>query len=215
MDKNIGFDRAKEERNNLSFCKIFQTADLSSESMTMLLEKMSLLLSLTKETCANIYEQSGTGIVMPRNPYGEIKKEQGESSFKDVKKEDKTSESMVGVEVKGSNKESKASKKIKKVEKVVPEFTITLNKTHFRFLAIPNCFTEDHIKRESKMFKIRHSDENRSWDVLLLARGTKPIFPGGWAKVAKEYPLSVGDMCTFKLVKPSEFVLVVSKKASD
>ncbi|EFH54000.1 predicted protein [Arabidopsis lyrata subsp. lyrata] len=54
-----------------------------------------------------------------------------------------------------------------------------------------------------------------SWKVLCLVRENQTTFSGGYSKLAREYPLMVGDKCTFKLIKPLEFVLLTSKKTRE
>ncbi|KAF8048532.1 hypothetical protein N665_2481s0003 [Sinapis alba] len=206
----------------------------------------------------NIYGKNGKEIVTPRKPqtttpFSGIKKEEDESSYKYVKKED---ESMGGVELevekkkkaaesktsKTTNKKSKKvvtsveigrgaalknkedekhkpskkKKKIKrgKVKNGVPEFKITITNSYLKFLAIPKMFEDAYIPDESKVYMIHHSEGKGSWEVLCLVRQTRTIFSSGWSRLAREYPLSVGDRCTFHLVKPTEFVLT-SKKARE
>lgn len=77
----------------------------------------------------NMYKPSGKEIVAPRKhptttPFSGIKKEEGESSYKDVKKEDEACESVDGVEIETTKKKAEASKtssKKKKSKKVVKE----------------------------------------------------------------------------------------------
>ncbi|CAH8306237.1 unnamed protein product [Eruca vesicaria subsp. sativa] len=300
MGLNRGFDRVKEEAKNLSFFKIFQSADLSSESMRAL--PYEFMKNVSKEDLSNkaviraqwgsswevdisknprfyymeksgwnqfvrdnalgadefvtfthkglmcfnvnIYKKDGKEIVVPRKPHkttpskafmfkSGIKNEEDGSSYKDVKKED---ESMEGIELevkkkkraveigessrgaalkKKKDEKHKPSKKIKrkKVKYGVPRFKITLRKSHLKMLAIPKRFKDKYIKNESEVYKIHHSEGKGSWEVLCLVR-PQSIFSSGWLKLAREYPLSFGDRCTFNLVKPDEFVLT-SKKARE
>ncbi|CAN6811009.1 unnamed protein product [Brassica oleracea] len=318
MGWNRGFGRVKDERKNLSFFKIFQSADLFSESMRAM--PYNFMKNISKEDFSykmviraqwgsswevdismnprfyymeksgwnqfvtdnalgenefvtfthkglmrfnvNIYGKNGKEIVTPRKPHtttpfskllrlilhetneivmknqlvtlmiqtGGIKKEE------DVKKED---ESMgVGVEIevqkkkravevgessrgaalkkkkaekpKPSNKKKKMMKR-KKVKNGVPEFEITITNSYLKFLAIPKKFEEAYIPDESKVYMIHHSEGKGSWEVFCLVRQTRTIFSSGWCRLAREYPLSVGDRCTFHLVKPDEFVLTTKK----
>ncbi|CAH8337697.1 unnamed protein product [Eruca vesicaria subsp. sativa] len=303
MGWNRGFGRVKEERKNLSFFKIFQSADLSSESMRAL--PYTFMKNVSKEDFSykmvirakwgsswevdismnprfyymeksgwnqfvsdnalgenefvtfthkglmcfdvNIYGLSGKEIAVPRKPqtatpFSKIKKEEDESCHKDVKKEDETGESMRGVEFeerkrkkskkveigessrgaalkkKKAEKAKPSKKKIKikrrKVKNGVPEFKITIRNSYLKFLAIPKMFEDVYIPDESRRYMIHHSEGKGSWEVLCLVRNTRTIFSSGWSKLAREFPLSVGDRCTFHLVKPNEFVLT-SKKARD
>ncbi|XP_013626977.1 PREDICTED: B3 domain-containing protein At3g17010-like [Brassica oleracea var. oleracea] len=291
MGWNRGFGRVKDERKNLSFFKIFQSADLFSESMRAM--PYNFMKNISKEDFSykmviraqwgsswevdismnprfyymeksgwnqfvtdnalgenefvtfthkglmrfnvNIYGKNGKEIVTPRKPhtttpFSGIKKEE------DVKKED---ESMgVGVEIevqkkkravevgessrgaalkkkkaekpKPSNKKKKKMKR-KKVKNGVPEFEITITNSYLKFLAIPKKFEEAYIPDESKVYMIHHSEGKGSWEVFCLVRQTRTIFSSGWCRLAREYPLSVGDRCTFHLVKPDEFVLTTKK----
>ncbi|XP_024012244.1 B3 domain-containing protein At3g17010 [Eutrema salsugineum] len=319
MARNSGFCRIKNERKKLSFFKIFQSADLSSECMRAIpynfmqrvsekdfsykmviraqwgsswkveisknprfyyMEKHGWNQFVSDNALGdnefvtfthkgkmwfdvNIYHQNGKEILIPRNtptmaPSG-IKKEQGESSYKDVKKEDETGDSTGGEDLevrKKKAKESKTSKKKKltskkvvssveigessrgvelKVRKTnaekpksskknkirskkdkngVPKFKITIRKSYLKFLAIPKRFVEGHIPNKSTIFTIHHWKGNCSWEVLCLVRENRTIFSSGWTKLAREYPLLIGDRCIFKLIKPTE-LLLISKKARE
>ncbi|KFK39039.1 hypothetical protein AALP_AA3G193000 [Arabis alpina] len=341
MGRKSGFDRTKEERKKLSFYKIFQSADLSSESMRAFpynivksipeedfcykmvikaqwgsswevevsknprfyyMEKLGwnqfvsdnalggnefVTFTHKRKMCfhVNIYEQNGKEIVNPRKPVtmasaSRSRKEQTESIYKDVKKEEESCESMEEIDLgvpKKKAEEYKTSKKIKskkvvtdveevelkmrkkmkskkvvngveigessrgverimrkkkaeksktskkkrkqkrksKVENGIPEFTITIKKSYLKFLAIPKDFVEDHIRHESKMVMVHHPDGKGSWKALCLVRKLRTIFSRGWSKLAREYPLLIGDRVTFKLVEPTEFILVKSKKAKE
>ncbi|ESQ41378.1 hypothetical protein EUTSA_v10015617mg [Eutrema salsugineum] len=290
MARNSGFCRIKNERKKLSFFKIFQSADLSSECMRAIpynfmqrvsekdfsykmviraqwgsswkveisknprfyyMEKHGWNQFVSDNALGdnefvtfthkgkmwfdvNIYHQNGKEILIPRNtptmaPSG-IKKEQGESSYKDVKKEDETGDSTGGEDLevrKKKAKESKTSKKKKLTSKKVknkirskkdkngvPKFKITIRKSYLKFLAIPKRFVEGHIPNKSTIFTIHHWKGNCSWEVLCLVRENRTIFSSGWTKLAREYPLLIGDRCIFKLIKPTE-LLLISKKARE
>ncbi|KAJ4893830.1 B3 domain-containing protein [Raphanus sativus] len=148
----------------------------------------------------NMYKPSGKEIVAPRKhptttPFSGIKKEEGESSYKDVKKEDEACESVDG-----------KKKKIKK--NGVPEFEITIRKS---YLNCPRVFEEDHIPSESMEYTIHHSKRKSSWNVLCLVRENRTVFSSGWSRLARKFPLKVGDRCTFRLIKPTEFILITKK----
>ncbi|KAG5390999.1 hypothetical protein IGI04_032540 [Brassica rapa subsp. trilocularis] len=171
----------------------------------------------------NIYEENGKELVRPRTmaSLSGIKKEVGESSKKDVKKAEETG----GVRVKskrfeeGKTSKKKKKKKMKKSnndEDTVPVFNITITTSYLKFLPIPRYFADVHIPNKSKMVvTIHHSNGNCSWEVVCLVRKARAIFSGGWARLVREYPLSVGDFCTFKFIKPTEFHLDVSKKVEE
>ncbi|CAH8340879.1 unnamed protein product [Eruca vesicaria subsp. sativa] len=317
MDWSGGFGRIKEERKNLSFFKIFQSADLSSECMRAFPYKFMQNLSdndfsykmviraqwgsswevnISKNPrfyymeksgwnqfvsdnalgenefitfthkglmcfSVNIYDLSGKEIVIPRKappttPFSGIKKEEGDGSYKDMKKEEETCESTDGVEMEATKKKAEASKtskkkkkvvscvevgessrgaslrgrkkkdkklktfkkkniEIKKVNKGVPEFQITIRKSYLKFLLLPRVFDEAHIPSESLEYTIHHSKRKSSWNVLCLVRETRTVFSSGWSRLAREFPLKVGDRCTFKLIKPTEFVLITKKSRKE
>ncbi|KAF3586652.1 hypothetical protein F2Q69_00031400 [Brassica cretica] len=200
----------------------------------------------------NIYGKNGKEIVAPRKPptttpLSGVKKEEGERSYKDVKKEEETCESMEGVELEEATKKKKKSKKvlsyvevgessrgsrkkkaeklktlkkkkkkkIKTVKKGVPEFEITIRKSYLKFLLLPRVFEEEHIPGESMEYTIHHSEMRCSWNVLCLVRENRTVFSSGWSRLAREFPLKVGDRCTFKLIKPTEFVLITKKSRKE
>ncbi|CAN7117632.1 unnamed protein product [Brassica rapa subsp. narinosa] len=290
MGWNRGFGRVKDERKNLSFFRIFQSADLFSESTRAM--PYNFMKNISKEDFSykmviraqwgsswevdismnprfyymeksgwnqfvtdnalgenefvtfthkglmrfnvNIYGKNGKEIVTPRKPhtatpFSGIKKEE------DVKKEDESMGVEVEIEVEKKKravevgessrgaalkkkkvekpKPSKKKKKMKrnKVKNGVPEFKITITNSYLKFLAIPKKFEEAYIPDESKVYMIHHSEGKGSWEVLCLVRETRTIFSSGWCRLAREYPLSVGDRCSFHLVKPDEFVLTTKK----
>ncbi|CAN7057865.1 unnamed protein product [Brassica oleracea var. botrytis] len=138
-----------------------------------------------------IYEENGKELVTPRRPrtmasLSGIKKEVGESSNKDVKKK---AEETGGVRVKSKRfEEGETSKKKMKSnndDDTVPVFNITITTSYLKFL------------------------------VVCLVRKARATFSSGWARLVREYPLSVGDFCTFKFIKPTEFHLAVSKKVEE
>ncbi|VYS67180.1 unnamed protein product [Arabidopsis thaliana] len=117
---------------------------------------------------------------------------------------------------------SKTSKK-KKVETVnndseagtsslIPEFKLTIKKSHLLFLGIPKKFVDMHMPTETTMFKIHHPRGKKSWDVTYVVTDVQSRFSGGWSRLAKELGLVVGDVCTFKLIKPTEMRVKVSKE---
>ncbi|CAG7882678.1 unnamed protein product [Brassica rapa] len=294
MGWNRGFGRVKDERKNLSFFKIFQSADLFSESMRAM--PYNFMKNISKEDFSykmviraqwgsswevdismnprfyymeksgwnqfvtdnalgenefvtfthkglmrfnvNIYGKNGKEIVTPRKPHTATpfsKLLRGIKKEEDVKKEDESMGVEVEIEVEKKKraveigessrraalkkkkaekpKPSKKKKKIKrkKAKNGVPEFKITITNSYLKFLAIPKKFEEAYIPDESKVYMIHHSEGKGSWEVLCLVRQTRTIFSSGWCRLAREYPLSVGDRCSFHLVKPDEFVLTTNK----
>ncbi|KAG2256792.1 hypothetical protein Bca52824_076086 [Brassica carinata] len=162
----------------------------------------------------NIYEENGKEVVTPRSPWtmaslSGIKKEVGESRNKDVKKAEEIGESTRVAKFKSKRSEegeTSKKKKKKKIKTKTKQYMLTL---------IPRLFTEEHIPSRSKRVTIHHSDGKRSWKVLCLVRETRATFSSGWVKLAREYPLSVGDICTFEFINPTEFHLVVSKNVEE
>lgn len=67
------------------------------------------------------------------------------------------------------------------------------------------------MPKETKMFKIHHPNGNKSWEVMYVVTNLQSRFSAGWIRLAKE-ALVVGDVCTFKLIKPTEMLLKMSKR---
>ncbi|KAF8108078.1 hypothetical protein N665_0115s0087 [Sinapis alba] len=275
IGSSSGLGQGEVDVENLSFFKIFQGEDLSSESMrafpydfirnvpqndfssnmvirmqcglswevkvsmnprfyymekrgwnqfvndNALGDKELVTFTHTGLMCFNvhIYKENGKEAVTPKRPrtmasLSGIKKEEGESSNKDVKKAEETG----GVRRKkfdgGETSKKKMKMKSNNVEhSVVPVFSIVITTSYLKFLlAIPRHFAEEHIPNQSKRVTIHHSDGNSSWEVLCLVRKARTTFSSGWGRLVREYPLSVGDICTFKLINPTEFHLVVTGK---
>ncbi|KAH0863753.1 hypothetical protein HID58_080964 [Brassica napus] len=270
IGSSSGLGQGEVDVKNLSFFKIFQGDDLSSESMrafpydfirnvpqndyssnmvirtqwgiswevkvsmnprfyymekrgwnqfvndNALGDKELVTFTHTGLMCFNvkIYEENGKELVTPRRP--RTMASLRESSNKDVKKK---AEETGGVRVKSKRfEEGETSKKKKKKmksnndEDTVPVFNITIKTSYLKFLPIPTYFADVHIPKTSKMVTIHHSNGNCSWEVVCLVRKTRATFSSGWARLVREYPLSVGDFCTLKFIKPTEFHLAVSKK---
>lgn len=73
-------------------------------------------------------------------------------------------------------------------------------------------FEDMHMPNETTMFTIHHPNGNKLWEVMYKVTGTQSRFSAGWIRLAKELPLVIGDVCTLKLIKPTEMLLKVSKK---
>ncbi|CAH2038358.1 unnamed protein product [Thlaspi arvense] len=174
----------------------------------------------------SIFGKNDKEIITPRDPrtmayLSGIKKEQGESSNKALKEEEETGESMGVVELNVRKKKAKEEpetskkKKIKgdKVEPTVPQFEVILLKSYLAHLPIPSYFIrQNHIPNKSTTFTIHHENGNGSWEVSCLVKKTyATTLSAGWSKLARQYPLSIGDVCTFQLIKPTEFRLVVGQ----
>ncbi|CAA7020956.1 unnamed protein product [Microthlaspi erraticum] len=102
----------------------------------------------------------------------------------------------------------------------VTGFTVVIQSSYFtkRLLGITHSFAKAHMPRTNASFKIHHPDEKKSWSVRYLPRihpfllnKWKPMFSSGWGVLVREYPLAIGDICTFTLIKPEEMLLVVTK----
>ncbi|CAF2290736.1 unnamed protein product [Brassica napus] len=79
-------------------------------------------------------------------------------------------------------------------------------------ITIPNLFKK-HIPNEQTMFTIHSKGSGGgSWEVWCLVREAQATFSRGWSKLAREYPLEIGDKCTLQLIKPNECVLTISNK---
>lgn len=75
---------------------------------------------------------------------------------------------------------------------------------------IPKKFVNMHMPRETKVFKIHGPNGKKSWEVMYVVTNLQSRFCAGWIRCARELPLVVGDVCTFKLIEPTE--MLVSKK---
>ncbi|KAL1195539.1 B3 domain-containing protein [Cardamine amara subsp. amara] len=122
------------------------------------------------------------------------KREQGKKFYKDVEME----------EIESSSEAETSSR--------VPEFFLTIKKSYLLFLGIPKLFQDMHMPNETTMFKLHDPKGNKSWEVMYKINGTQSRFAAGWIRLAKELPLVIGDVCTFKLIKPTEMLLNVSRK---
>ncbi|CAN7137642.1 unnamed protein product [Brassica rapa subsp. narinosa] len=70
-------------------------------------------------------------------------------------------------------------------------------------ITIPNLFKK-HIPNEQTMFTIHSKGSGGgSWEVWCLVREAQATFSRGWSKLAREYPLEIGDKCTLQLIKPN------------
>ncbi|KAL1195952.1 B3 domain-containing protein [Cardamine amara subsp. amara] len=118
--------------------------------------------------------------------------------------------------------ESQTSKRTEKMVKArryspgassssVADIIIFIKKSYLNILRFPNHVSNDLMPRERTMFIIHHPDKKRSWNVVYLPRAKDACLSGGWARVAKEYSIAVGDTCSFTSIKPNELILVVSK----
>lgn len=67
------------------------------------------------------------------------------------------------------------------------------------------------MPKETRMFKIHDPNGKKSWAVLYLVTDVQSRFSAGWSRFAKELGLEVGNVCKFKLVKPTEMIVKVSK----
>ncbi|XP_013728820.2 B3 domain-containing protein At5g18000-like [Brassica napus] len=189
----------------------------------------------------NIYGPDGTEMLEPResatiaSSSGMNKREQRERVYKHVKEEIVSSSESSYYSIKRaqgkkqepnlgkkkaeeSKKNKKSMKKKKKVDNdleegtssLVPEFSITIRKSHLVFLGVPKVFVEMHMAKKTKWFKIRPEGKD-SWDVLFLVTDAQSRFSAGWSRLSRELGLVVGDVCTFKLIKPTEMLVKVSR----
>ncbi|CAH8320143.1 unnamed protein product [Eruca vesicaria subsp. sativa] len=185
----------------------------------------------------NIYEPDGKEMLRPResatfpSSSGMNKREQREGVYKHVKEEIVSSsesshqylrkaqgkKQVVNLGKKKAEESKKPKKSMKKKKKkvdsdseLVPEFSITIRKSHLAFLGVPKAFVEMHMPKKTKWFKIR-PEGKESWEVLFLVTAVQSRFSAGWCRLARELSLVVGDVCIFKLIKPTEMVVKVSR----
>ncbi|KFK26025.1 hypothetical protein AALP_AA8G193800 [Arabis alpina] len=165
-----------------------------------------------------------------KNIYKDVKEEETESSSESSYSSLKTAESTGG-RLKKKQKLNLGKKKAEEIDKskkkqkvdtvcndseagtssLVPEFELTIKKTYLMFLGIPKKFKDAHMPSKTRMFKIHHPEGNKSSDVLYLVTDVQARFSAGWSRFAKELGLVVGNVCTFKLIKPNEMLVEVSK----
>ncbi|CAN8269203.1 unnamed protein product [Cochlearia groenlandica] len=170
-------------------------------------------------TDAKKEEQTGEsmGGVVRKKKHERTKPNKKEASKK-VLNSVETGESSRGK--KKADQEPERNKKTKKVKSkkgmdYVPEFKIVIRNSYLKFLAIPKGFVKDYLPSESMSFTFHHANGKKFWKVLCLVRKTRTVFSSGWTKLAREYPLLVGDRCSFKLIKPREFLIEITKKAKE
>lgn len=70
----------------------------------------------------------------------------------------------------------------------------------------------EHMPKETKTFKIHYLEGEEPWEVLFLVTDVQSRFSAGWSRFAKEVGLEVGDVCNFKLIKPTEMLLKISRE---
>ncbi|KAF8087844.1 hypothetical protein N665_0565s0030 [Sinapis alba] len=87
-------------------------------------------------------------------------------------------------------------------------FSLTIKKSHLILLTIPVNFAKEHMPKERTKFII-HDPKGKPWDVVYVPSIGSKLFSSGWRFLTKGYGLAVGDLCTFRLVKPKEMVLEV------
>ncbi|CAN7138309.1 unnamed protein product [Brassica rapa subsp. narinosa] len=87
-------------------------------------------------------------------------------------------------------------------------FSLTIKKSHLTLLSIPVNFAKDHMPKVRTMFVI-HDPKGKPWEVVYVPSNGSKLFSSGWRFLANGYGLAVGDVCTFRLVRPKEMVLEV------
>lgn len=87
-------------------------------------------------------------------------------------------------------------------------FSLTIKKSNLILLTIPVNFAKEHMPKGRAKFVI-HDPKGKPWDVTYVPSNGSKLFSSGWRFLAKGYGLAVGDLCTFRLVKPKEIVLEV------
>ncbi|KAL1207472.1 B3 domain-containing protein [Cardamine amara subsp. amara] len=99
------------------------------------------------------------------------------------------------------------------------ELTIVITKAYLTHLGIKRPFARVHMPDVNKVFKIHHEDMEKSWNVTYLSSKRdpesnverNPCFSAGWSRLAKEYPIVIGDTCKLTHIKLDEMLLAVSK----
>ncbi|CAH8384924.1 unnamed protein product [Eruca vesicaria subsp. sativa] len=87
-------------------------------------------------------------------------------------------------------------------------FSLTIKKSHLTLLTIPANFAKEQMPKGRTKFVI-HDPKGKPWDVVYVPSNGSNLFSSGWRYLAKGYGLAVGDLCTFRIIKPKEIVLEV------
>ena len=74
--------------------------------------------------------------------------------------------------------------------------------------SIPVTFAKEHMPKVRTKFVI-HDPKGKPWEVVYVPSNGSKLFSSGWRFLANGYGLAVGDLCTFRLVRPKEMVLEV------
>ncbi|CAA7026597.1 unnamed protein product [Microthlaspi erraticum] len=184
----------------------------------------------------NIFEKDEREMIQPRqimdssSPSSRIKTEQGDENAAAESSHPRrgfptTAESNGGGNSKRKLRRVEESENTKRTKKVfsrgrdsagassscVGEFTILVQRSYLTYLAIPQSIAMNHMPKHDTTLKIHHQDMNMSWHVGYLARSTSGSLSSGWSRLCKEYPIAVGECCSFTMIKPGELLLVVSK----
>ncbi|XP_024016594.1 B3 domain-containing protein At2g35310 [Eutrema salsugineum] len=98
------------------------------------------------------------------------------------------------------------------------EFTVFIKGSHLKILKISVSASRNLLPKERTTFKIHHPDMKKSWNVVYIPRheqGLSGYFSSGWRILVQEYPVLVGEACKFTFLKPTELLLIVSKRAKE
>lgn len=79
--------------------------------------------------------------------------------------------------------------------------------------SIPVTFAKEHMPNARTKFVI-HDPKGKPWEVVYVPSNGSKLFSSGWRFLANGYGLAVGDLCTFRLVRPREMVLEVLHASS-
>ncbi|XP_056864978.1 B3 domain-containing protein At5g18090-like isoform X1 [Raphanus sativus] len=145
----------------------------------------------------DIYQKNCIEILKPLNTSSSNAKNEKMSCVDPVIAESKMKKKVVSNVNRASSSSSSA-----------PTFSLTIKKSHLTLLIIPLDFANEHMPKGRAKFVI-HDPKGKPWDVTYVPSNASKLFSSGWRILAKGYGLAVGDLCTFRLVKPKEMVLEV------
>ncbi|XP_024010696.1 B3 domain-containing protein At5g18090 [Eutrema salsugineum] len=159
-----------------------------------------LTVNIFEKNCKEILQPQRTTTTVIASSSSNVKKEEmscviAESTGRGAKRKNKR---KAGNNVYGASSSSSAA-----------TFSLTIKQSHLLVLIIPNDFAKMHMPKKTAKLII-HDPKGKSWKVVYFCSNKTKIFSSGWRILARDYGLAVGDVCTFRLIKPKEMVLQVS-----
>ncbi|ESQ50923.1 hypothetical protein EUTSA_v10023054mg, partial [Eutrema salsugineum] len=111
-------------------------------------------------------------------------------------------------------KESESSTMIKETVSARRDCAGASSSSSAEFTPIRVSVSRNLMPKQRTTFKIHHPDMKKSWNVVYVPRHEAGgLFSSGWRILVQEYPVLVGEACKFTFLKPTELLLIVSKRA--